>query len=130
MAQSGALHVRVYTSQAEIPVVGAAVIVASRGTDGKYQLISLQETDDSGNIKPVRVDAPPAAESTSPEQMAQPFAVVDVWVEHPGYEVMWLEEVQVFAGQQTRQNVELNPLVAGESWTERTDVRPIQPQNL
>ena len=81
MAQSGALHVRVYTSQAEIPVVGAAVIVASRGTDGKYQLISLQETDDSGNIKPVRVDAPPAAESTSPEQMEQPFAVVDVWVE-------------------------------------------------
>lgn len=130
MAQSGTLHVRVYASQAEIPVVGAAVIVASRGRDGKYQLISLQETDDSGNIKPVRVDAPPAAESTGPEQTEQPFAVVDVWVEHPGYEVMWLEQVQVFAGQQTVQQVELNPLVAGESWTERTDVRPIPPQEL
>ena len=128
--QTGTLHVRVYTSQAEIPVPGAAVIVASRGTDGKYQLISLQETDDSGNIKPVKVDAPPASESIEPEQMEQPFAAVDVWVEHPGYEVMWLEQVQVFAGQQTQQNVELNPLVAGESWTERTDVRPIPPQNL
>lgn len=130
MAQSGTLLVRVYTSRAEIPVVGAAVIVASRGRDGKYQLISLQETDDSGTIKPVRVDAPPAGESTSPDQMEQPFAVVDVWVEHPGYEVMWLEEVQVFAGQQTQQQVELNPLVAGESWTERTAVRPIPPQEL
>lgn len=130
MAQSGTLNVRVYASQAEIPVVGAAVIVASRGRDGKYQLISLQETDDSGNTRPVRVDAPPASESTSPEQMEQPFAVVDVWVEHPGYEVMWLEDVQVFAGQQTQQQVELNPLVAGESWTERTDVRPIPPQEL
>lgn len=130
MAQTGTLNVRVYTSRAEIPVVGAAVIVASRGTDGRYQLISLQETDDSGMIKPVRVDAPPAGESTSPEQMERPFAVVDVWVEHPGYEVMWLEQVQVFAGQQTQQQVELNPLVSGESWTERTDVRPIPPQNL
>ena len=128
--QTGTLHVRVYTSQAEIPVTGAAVIVASRGTDGKYQLISLQETDDSGNIKPVKVDAPPVSESIVPEQMEHPFAAVDVWVEHPGYEVMWLEQVQVFAGQQTQQNVELNPLVAGESWTERTDVRPIPPQNL
>lgn len=130
MAQTGTLNVRVYTSQAEIPVVGAAVIVANRGQDGKYQLISLQETDESGTIKPVAVDAPPAGESTSPDGMAQPFAVVDVWVEHPGYEVMWLEQVQVFAGQQTQQQVELNPLVAGESWTERTDVRPISPQNL
>lgn len=130
MAQSGTLRVRVYTSQAEIPVVGAAVIVATRGRDGKYQLVSLQETDDSGNIQPVKVDAPPASESTSPEQMEQPFTVVDVWVEHPGYEVMWLEQVQVFAGQQTQQQVELNPLVAGESWTERTDARPIPPQNL
>ena len=130
MAQTGTLDVRVYTSRAEIPVVGAAVIVASRGADGKYQLISLQETNDSGTIKPVKVDAPPAAESTKPEQMEQPFAMVDVWVEHPGYEVMWLEQVQVFAGQQSQQQVELNPLVAGESWTERTDVRPIPPQNL
>ncbi len=130
MAQSGTLSVRVYTSRAEIPVVGAAVMVATRGLDGKYQLISLQETDDSGNIEPVKVDAPPASESTEPGQMEQPFAVVDVWVEHPGYEVMWLEQVQVFAGQQTQQQVELNPLVAGESWTERTDVRPIPPQEL
>ena len=130
MAQSGTLQVRVYTSQAEIPVVGATVIVAIRGTDGKYQLISLQETDDSGKIKPVRVDAPPASESTSPEQLEQPFTAVDVWVEHPGYEVMWLEQVQVFAGQTTQQQAELNPLVAGESWTERTDVRPISPQDL
>lgn len=130
MARSGTLQVRVYASQAEIPVTGAAVMVASRGTDGKYQLISLQETDDSGNIKPVKVDAPPASESTAPQQMEQPFAAVDVWVEHPGYEVMWLEDVQVFAGQTTQQQVELNPLVAGESWTERTDVRPIPPQEL
>ena len=128
--QTGTLHVRVYTSQAEIPVPGAAVIVATRGADGKYQLISLQETDNSGNIEPVKVDAPPVSESIEPEQVEQPFAAVDVWVEHPRYEVMWLEQVQVFAGQQTQQNVELNPLVAGESWTERTDVRPIPPQNL
>lgn len=130
MAQSGTLRVRVYTSQAEIPVVGATVMVATRGRDGKYQLISLQETDDSGNIRPVTVDAPPVGESTEPQQMEQPFAAVDIWVEHPGYEVMWLEQVQVFAGQQTQQQVLLNPLVAGESWTERTDVRPISPQNL
>ncbi len=130
MAQSGTLHVRVYASQAEIPVVGATVMVATRGRDRKYQLISLQDTDDSGNIRPVKVDAPPASESTGPDGAAQPFAVVDVWVEHPGYEVTWLEEVQVFAGQQTQQQVELNPLIAGESWTERTDVRPISPQNL
>ena len=40
------------------------------------------------------------------------------------------EDVQIFAGQQTVQQVELNPLVTGESWTERTEVRPIPPQEL
>ena len=130
MAQSGTLNVRVFTSQAQIPVFGAVVAVARRGGDGKYQLIALRETDRSGDIEPVAVAAPPASESTSPDEATRPFSAVDIWVEHPEYEVVWLRGVQVFAGQQTQQQVELAPFVAGESWTEEEQVRTTPPQSL
>ena len=41
-----------------------------------------------------------------------------------------VEDVQVFPGQMSLQQVELNPLVRGEAWTERTEVRPIPAQTL
>lgn len=131
MRQSGTLGVRVFASRAQLPVEGAAVVVTQKTRNGKYWVLSLQETDRNGAIRPVTVLTPDVAQSTSPNAgQMQPFARCDIWVEHEGYEVMAIEDVQIFPGQMSLQQVELNPLVRGEAWTERTEVRPIPAQTL
>ena len=130
MRQSGTLGVRVFASRAQLPVEGATVVITQKTRNGKYRVLSLQETDRNGAIRPVTVSTPNVGESTSPNGGEQPFARCDIWVEHEGYEVMAIEDVQVFPGQMSLQQVELNPLVRGEAWTERTEVRPIPAQTL
>ena len=47
MQATGTLSVRVYTSQAQIPLEGATVVVAAPGKEGKWKLLSIQNTDSS-----------------------------------------------------------------------------------
>ena len=86
MQATGTLSVRVYTSQAQIPLEGATVVVAAPGEEGKYKLLSIQNTDSSGQICPVTIDAPSLGESTSPGGLpgpGRPFALSYVWPEQP-----------------------------------------------
>lgn len=48
MKQMGRLSVRVYTTQAELPLEGSTVAVLQKGEGGRYRLLSLQTTDSSG----------------------------------------------------------------------------------
>ncbi len=132
MQATGTLTVRVYTSQARIPIPGATVAVTAPGQGGRMRLVSIQATDSSGAIRTVRMDTPEAAESTAPQpaEGAAPFALCDVWAEHPGYALMRMEGVQVFPGVETIQDVEMLPLAQGESSFQHRDVREIPPQNL
>ena len=130
MAQSGTLGVRVFTSRAQLPVEGATVVITQKTSNGKYRVLSLQETDRNGNIRFITIPAPDKQESTQPFGNELPFTRCDIWVEHEGYEVMLIEDVQVFSGEISLQKVELNPLVTGEAWTERTEVRTIPAQTL
>ena len=128
----GTLAVRVYTSQAQIPVEGATVVVTAPGTNGKRKLLSVQATDRSGEIRAISIPAPETAESTSPIEAGSPapFAVCDVWAEHPGYAMLEAEGVQIFPGVETLQTMELTPLPWGQSSLQNLDVREITPQNL
>lgn len=132
MQATGTLTVRVYTSQAQIPVEGATVVVTAPGKNGKMKLLSVQATDRSGEIRPITIPAPEREESTSPNDAGapQPFAVCNVWAEHPGYAMLETEGVQIFPGVQTVQEVELLPLPWGQSSLQNLDVREIPPQSL
>lgn len=130
MAQSGSLGVRVFASRAQLPVEGATVVITQKANNGKYRVLSLQETDRNGSIRPITVPTPPVGESTSPNIGAVPFARCDIWVEHEDYELVVIEDVQVFPGEVSLQQVELDPLVRGEGWTQQTQVRPIPAQTL
>jgi len=132
MVSEGTLTVRVYTSQAQIPVPGATVVVTRRGKQGKKELISVQVTDSSGLAKTIRIPTPPAEESTSPEgeNGAPPFSVCTVWAEHPGFAMLELEGVQIFPGVETMQDMELLPLGEGQTSLGQWGVRNVPPQDL
>lgn len=109
MAATGTILTRVFTSQAQIPVAGATVAFTQRGPEGHHTLLALRVTDANGRIAPVQVDTPDASASESPGTVT-PFAVCDIWAESPGYELLVVENVQIFAGTQTLQELELIPL--------------------
>lgn len=130
MTQTGTLTVRVFTSRAQFPVEGATVAVTQRGRNGKHRILSVQETDRDGATRPITIPTPEVGESTRPNGGTIPFARCDIWVEHEGYELAVIEDVQIFPGEVSLQQVELEPLVRGEGWTQQTQVRPIPPQTL
>ena len=132
MSGMGTLRVRVFTSNAQIPVEGATVVITGVGKNGQQNLISVQITDRSGLIRPVAIQTPDSGESTSPEGMdgGLPFTMVSVWVEHPGFAMLQMDGVQVFPKIETMQDVELVPLGEGESSLQQREVREFPSQNL
>lgn len=131
MESVGRLNVRVYTSRAQIPVEGATVVVTGKGTNGKLRLLSIQVTDSSGSIQPIEIAAPMAIESTEPEHNGiAPFAVCDVWAEHPGFAMLVVEDVQIFPGVETFQAMVLSPLAEGGNSLMETDVQQTPAQDL
>ena len=133
MQATGTLSVRVFTSQAQIPLEGATVVVAAPGAESKWKLLSLQNTDSSGKIRTIAIDAPALGESTSPGGLpgpGAPFALCSVWAEQPGYAMLQVENVQVFPGVETVQNMELIPLPQGLCSLQQRDERDIPAQTL
>ena len=133
MQATGTLSVRVYTSQAQIPLEGATVVVAAPGEEGKWKLLSIQCTNSSGKIKAVQIDAPALGESTSPGGLpgnGAPCALCSVWAEQQGYAMLQVENVQIFPGVETVQNMELIPLPQGLCSLQQRDQRDIPAQSL
>lgn len=132
MESTGRLSVRVYTSNAQLPLEGATVVVTSQGTGGKRRLLSVQTTDSSGKIRPVVIQAPEAWESTAPrrEGAPAPYAVCSVWAEAPGYAMLQVDGVQIFQGVETVQNMVMIPLTQGESSLDHHSLREIPSQSL
>ena len=133
MQATGTLSVRVFTSQAQIPLEGATVVVAEQGEEGKWKLLSIQNTDSSGKIRTITIDAPALGESTSPGGLpgpGAPFALCSVWAEQPGYAMLQVENVQVFPGVETVQNMELIPLPQGLCSLQQRSERDIPAQTL
>lgn len=120
----GTILTRVYTSRAQIPVSGATVAFTQRGAEGRHKLLAVRVTDGNGRTTPVQVSTPDAAASESPGTV-EPFAVCDIWAESPGYELLVVENVQIFPNTETIQDLELIPL------PEQTDaLLPEHPVNI
>lgn len=109
MPQTGSLVVRAFTSNAQLPVSGATVIISAPDEDGRRKVFSIQTTDESGGTKPIQLAAPDHSLSESPGG-AVPFSDYSLVVEHPEYYLATFEKLQVFPGVETVQNVPLVPL--------------------
>ena len=130
MNGKGTLTVRVYISRAKLPLSDATVVVTQRSEWGKYQLLSVQATDRSGSTRPVDNPTPLLEDSIQPGHGTPPYAVCDVWAEHPGYAMLLVEGVQIFDGVDTLQEMELSPLSEGESSLVQEQIREITGQSL
>lgn len=109
MESSGTLITRVYTSRAQLPVQGATVAVTQKSSNGRHHLLAVRISDSSGKTTPIPIRSPGPGEGQSPGGQT-PFALVDLWAAAPGYEVLTVEDIQVFPGTETIQNLELIPL--------------------
>ncbi len=129
MPATGYLTIRAYTSAAQLPIVGAAVSVTRNNPNGGSELIALRLTDESGKTPVIPITTPELAGSLSPGTV-KPFASVDVLVDHPDYERILVENVQIFPGVLSLQNLELIPYEENpEAWN-MTEVVDITTQNL
>ena len=63
-------------------------------------------------------------------QMHRKAAVCAIWVEVPGYEMLLVENVQVFPNTETLQELELIPLPEQTSSSTRGEIVDIPPQDL
>ena len=126
MPATGYIQVRAYTSYAQLPLQDVAITVTA--PDGTA--IAMRTTDRNGRITPIPVPVPDRSESLSPDPAERPFALVNLYAHKRGYERVESENLQLFAGTTTIQNLEMIPLseLPG-SWSQYV-IYDTPPQNL
>lgn len=108
MSSQGTLLARVYTSNAMLPVKGAAVTVTRRGRTQKPELLALRLTNVDGVTEAISIPTPDQR-GVTPQETGQPFTLVDIAVHQTGYDRILVEDVPVFSGVQTVQELMLVP---------------------
>lgn len=126
LASTGYLQAHIYTSNAQLPLSNVAVVVTS--PDGTA--IAMRITDRSGLIDPIEIPVPPLEESQEPGSGERPYTQVNLIAEIPGYERIEAENLQIFAGTTTYQNLEMIPLSTEPFGQNRTIHYITPPQNL
>ena len=126
LASTGYITVHAYTSFAQLPVKDVAIsITASDGT-----AIAMALTDRNGQIKQIPIPVPDREASLSPNPGEKPFTSVNLFARARGYEQAEYENLQVFSGTVTNQNIELIPLSELPGAWNQTAIFDTPPQNL
>lgn len=108
MDENGTIRVRVFTGRAQIPLEDATVAIP-KTPDGRHA-DRRPRHGESGEIDPVAHPRPARGGQHLAGAAEAPFSVCDVWAEHPLYELLTVEDVQIFAGVETLQEMKLIPL--------------------
>ena len=126
MPATGFIQLRAYTSTAQFPLKDVAVTVTA--TDGTA--IAMRLTDRNGLITPIEIPVPDREESLQPDPPEQPFAAVNLYARKQGYEQVESENLQVFAGTTTYQDLEMIPLSELPGAWDQAVIYSTPPQNL
>lgn len=125
MAQSGTLIVRTFLSSGQLPISDATVIVSTPDGNGRQKLLSILRTDQSGVAGPITLEAPNKSESLSPVHNGSAFSNYTLVVEHPDYQLALFDNLQIFPGVETVQDIPMIPLSAnGRNESDLTTVTP------
>ena len=127
LPETGYIQVHAYTSYAQIPLQEVAVSV----TDASGAAIALRLTNRSGTLdQPVAVETPTTATSQSPDTGSIPFTTVNLYARLKDYEAIEIENLQIFPGTITVQNLEMIPLSELPESFNKLEVFPTPAQNL
>ena len=126
LASTGYITAHAYSSFARLPVKDTAIsITAADGT-----AIAMAMTDRNGQIKPIPIPVPDREASLSPNPAEKPFTLINLYARAKGYEQAEYENLQIFPGTVTNQNIELIPLSELPGAWNQTAVFDTPPQNL
>ena len=123
----GYIQVHAYTSDARIPLQGVAVTITdSTGTD-----IAMRLTNRSGTLDaPVEVSVPDRSASQTPDTGIVPYKAVNLYARVSDFETIEIENLQIFPGTLTVQNLSMIPLAElPDSWN-KTEIFNTPAQNL
>ena len=123
---TGYIQVHAYASYAQIPLQDVTVSVSA--TDGT--VIALRLTDRSGRIEPIPIPVPDRSESLSPNPGERPFATVNLAARRQDYEQIFVDNLQVFAGITTDQELAMIPLSELPASRSKSETFETSEQNL
>ena len=127
LADSGYIQVHAYTSYAQIPLQDVALSV----TDAGGGAIALRLTNRNGLLDvPIEIETPDVISGQSPNTGIIPFAVVNLYARLNGYEAIEIENLQIFPGTTTVQNLEMIPLSELPQSFNKLEVFDTPSQNL
>lgn len=104
----GTLSVRAYTAGGALPVKNATVRIIGAEEGNRDVSFSLK-TDVDGTTAQIRLPAPSASLSQSPNPAQTPFAVYDIEITAPGFFSKRIYNVPVFAGINSLQQINMIP---------------------
>ena len=107
MPSIGYLQVRAFVSSARIPLANVAVSVQTpQGT-----LLAARLTNRSGMLDtPIPIEVPNRSAGLTPDTGVVPFTQVNLFARKKAYEQIESENVQIFPGVITTQNLPMIPL--------------------
>lgn len=127
MPATGYIQVHAYASYAQIPLKDVAVTV----TDSNGSAIAMRLTNRSGQFDvPLEIETPNRTTSLTPNTGTIPFTTVNIYARLDNYEAIEAENVQVFAGTVTLQNLEMIPLSELPQNWDKLEIFDTPPQNL
>ncbi len=126
MSATGYIRASAYESEARLPLKDVAITVTS--PDGTA--IAMGLTDRNGRFSAVEIPVPDLADSQSPDPPEQPYALVNLYAHLRGYEQVEAENLQIFAGTVTNQDLMMIPLSELPNRWDQTVIFDTPPQNL
>ncbi len=108
---SGTIVSQTRTLDDLFPVEGVTVSYYEQGLEGKMHLLAVRRSDASGNTEPVTLQTPSREESLQAGNPT-PYRSISIMADHPGFERIIVDGVQVFDGIVTNQNLIMIPLPA------------------
>lgn len=127
MSENGYIQVHAYASNARIPLSGVTVSI----TDKSGSAIALRLTNRSGTFDtPVRLAVPSQIYSESPDTGVIPFTIVNLYARLENYELIEIEDLQVFPNTVTMQDLEMIPLSEYPDSYNSYEIFQTPPQNL
>lgn len=127
MSDSGYIQVHAYASYAQIPLQDVAVSI----TDVSGAAIALRLTNRNGMLDmPIKIETPNVNSGQSPNSGIIPFSVVNLYARRKDYEAIEIENLQIFPGTTTVQNLEMIPLSELPKSYNKLEVFPTPSQNL